>query len=138
MEYKDYYDIMGVQKSATQDEIKRAYRKLARKYHPDVSKEKDAETKFKEVGEAYEVLKDPENAQHTINWVRSGKRGRISIHHRAGTPVSNSKAEEMEVRTWADSAISLSLCMAGSFIPAAAAAPPAVVSSCAVKIITPG
>jgi curved DNA-binding protein len=60
MEYKDYYDIMGIQKSATQDEIKRAYRKLARKYHPDVSKEKDAETKFKEVGEAYEVLKDPE------------------------------------------------------------------------------
>lgn len=60
MEYKDYYDIMGIPKSATQDEIKRAYRKLARKYHPDVSKEKDAETKFKEVGEAYEVLKDPE------------------------------------------------------------------------------
>ena len=60
MEYKDYYDIMGVNKDATQDEIKRAYRKLARKYHPDVSKEADAEAKFKEVGEAYEVLKDPE------------------------------------------------------------------------------
>jgi curved DNA-binding protein len=51
---------MGVKKDATQDEIKRAYRKLARKYHPDVSKEPDAEKKFKEVGEAYEVLKDPE------------------------------------------------------------------------------
>lgn len=60
MEYKDYYKIMGVAKDASQDEIKRAYRKLARKYHPDVSKEKDTEQRFKEVGEAYEVLKDPE------------------------------------------------------------------------------
>lgn len=60
MEYKDYYEIIGVSREATQDEIKRAYRKLARKYHPDVSKEKDAEAHFKEVGEAYEVLKDPE------------------------------------------------------------------------------
>jgi curved DNA-binding protein len=51
---------MGVERAATQDEIKRAYRKLARKYHPDVSKRADAETRFKEVGEAYEVLKDPE------------------------------------------------------------------------------
>ena len=60
MEFKDYYEIMGVGRDASQDEIKRAYRKLARKFHPDVSKEADAEARFKEVGEAYEVLKDPE------------------------------------------------------------------------------
>jgi curved DNA-binding protein len=63
MEYKDYYKIMGVARDASQDDIKRAYRKLARKYHPDVSKEPDAEAKFKELGEAYEVLKDPEKRQ---------------------------------------------------------------------------
>jgi curved DNA-binding protein len=60
MEFKDYYKIMGVARDATQDEIKRAYRKLARKYHPDVSKESNAEARFKELGEAYEVLKDAE------------------------------------------------------------------------------
>lgn len=60
MEYKDYYQIMGVGREASPDDIKRAYRKLARKYHPDVSKEKDAEARFKDVNEAYEVLKDPE------------------------------------------------------------------------------
>src|SRR5207253_3185585 len=60
MKYKDYYATLGVERGATDDDIKKAYRKLARKYHPDVSKEVNAEEKFKEVGEAYETLKDPE------------------------------------------------------------------------------
>ncbi|MFN0317508.1 MAG: DnaJ C-terminal domain-containing protein [Burkholderiales bacterium] len=72
MEFKDYYQFMGVARDASQDDIKRAYRKLARKFHPDVSKEKEAEAKFKELGEAYEVLKDAEKRaaydQLGANW----------------------------------------------------------------------
>src|SRR5687768_14874604 len=60
MKYKDYYAALGVDRQAGADEIKKAYRKLARKYHPDVSKEKDAKEKFQDVSEAYETLKDPE------------------------------------------------------------------------------
>ncbi|MDD3325504.1 MAG: DnaJ C-terminal domain-containing protein [Zoogloea sp.] len=60
MEFKDYYKIMGLARDATQDEVRRAYRQLARKYHPDVSKAPDAEARFKELGEAYAVLKDLE------------------------------------------------------------------------------
>ena len=60
VKFRDYYEIMGVARTATQDEIKSAYRNLARKYHPDRNKAADAEEKFKELGEAYEVLKDPE------------------------------------------------------------------------------
>ena len=58
MEYKDYYKILGVAKDASADDIKKAYRRLAHKYHPDVSKAADAEEKFKEVAEAYATLKD--------------------------------------------------------------------------------
>tara|TARA_R110000868_G_scaffold388568_1_gene657552 strand:- start:366 stop:1325 length:960 start_codon:yes stop_codon:yes gene_type:complete len=60
MEYKDYYKILGVDRTATDDAIKQSYRRLARKYHPDVSKEPNAENKFKDLQEAYEVLKDKE------------------------------------------------------------------------------
>ncbi|MFO0708741.1 MAG: DnaJ C-terminal domain-containing protein [Sandaracinus sp.] len=60
MSYKDYYEVLGVTRSASKDDVQSAFRKLARKYHPDVSKEPKAEDRFKEINEAYEVLKDEE------------------------------------------------------------------------------
>lgn len=75
MEYKDYYKVLGISRDASQEEIKKAYRKLARKYHPDVSKEANAEAKFKEVGEAYEALKDPEKRAQYDQFGSSFKHG---------------------------------------------------------------
>src|SRR6056297_3208105 len=75
MEFKDYYKIMGVTPEAGADEIKRAYRKLARKYHPDVSDDPNAEDRFKEVGEAYEVLKDPAKREEYDQLRKGGWRG---------------------------------------------------------------
>lgn len=60
VKFQDYYEILGIPRDAAQEQIQSAYRKLARKYHPDINKDKDAEDKFKKISEAYEVLKDPE------------------------------------------------------------------------------
>ena len=72
VQYKDYYKILGVPRDAKPEDIRKAYRKLAKQYHPDVSKEKNAEEKYKEINEAYEVLKDPEKRQKYdtlgMNW----------------------------------------------------------------------
>ncbi len=72
MQYKDYYKILGVSRDAKPDDIRKAYRKLAKQYHPDVNKAADAEEKYKEINEAYEVLKDPDKRQKYdtlgMNW----------------------------------------------------------------------
>ncbi|NMM08863.1 MAG: DnaJ domain-containing protein [Polaromonas sp.] len=96
MEFKDYYKVMGLARDATQDDIKRAHRKLARKYHPDVSKEKNAEVQFKAVGEAYEVLKDPDKRaaydQLGANW-KAGQDFRPPPEWNAGAEYAGSGFE---------------------------------------------
>ena len=93
MDYKDYYKVMGLAQDATEKEIKLAYRRLARKYHPDLNKEADAEHKFKELGEAYEVLKDTKKRkvydQYAQDWAmnqqaRGSQRQRSAQAHYAG------------------------------------------------------
>ena len=79
MEYKDYYETLKVKKDASQEDIQKAYRKLARKFHPDVNKSPDSERKFKEIGEAYEVLRDPDKRkkydQYGAAWKQAQQTG---------------------------------------------------------------
>lgn len=84
MDYKDYYQVMGVSRDASEKDIKMAYRRLARKYHPDISKEPDACEKFKAVGEAYEVLSDPKKRKCMINMPLTGSRGNKGSHLHKG------------------------------------------------------
>ena len=77
--YRDYYEALGVRRDASSEDIRRAYRKLAREYHPDVNKEADAEDRFKEISEAYEVLRDPEKRE---------RYDRLGANWKAGEDVS--------------------------------------------------
>ena len=72
MAKRDYYEVLGVSKTASEDEIKKAYRTLAKRYHPDVCKEPDAEEKFKEVQEAYDVLSDPQKREQYNQYGHDG------------------------------------------------------------------
>ena len=133
MEFKDYYQTLGVGRSAEPDEIKRSYRRLARKYHPDVSKEPEAEQRFKEIQEAHEVLKDPEKRaaydQFGANWKagqpsgclprRPSRLARSSTRRPTGSPALTSLAAA--TRMPAISAISLNHCSAVPDIGAPAA-----------------
>src|SRR3954471_9924436 len=73
--YRDYYEALGVSRDAGEDDIRSAYRKLARQYHPDVNKEPDAEDRFKEISEAYEVLRDPEKRERYDRFGQNWKAG---------------------------------------------------------------
>src|SRR3954453_13665813 len=70
--FRDYYEVLGVPRDASTEDIRRAYRRLARQYHPDVNKEPGAEERFKEISEAYEVLRDPEKREQYTRFGANG------------------------------------------------------------------
>ena len=103
MSKKDYYKIMGLDKNASQADIKSCYRKLARKYHPDLNKAASAETKFKEVGEAYDVLKDEEKRaaydQFGENWQNPHQgfgQGAQSQYQQQGSPFGQGQGADFD------------------------------------------
>src|SRR5579871_843167 len=110
MEYKDYYKVLGVQKTATTDEINKAYRRLARKYHPDLNPgDKAAETRFKEINEAHEVLSDQEKRQKYDALGSSWGRPGFDIHsytraarQRARTGVGTAPGEAAGSESFSD------------------------------------
>ena len=110
MKYKDYYETLGVKRDATEAEIKSAFRKLARKYHPDVNKTKEAEEKFKEINEAYEVLGDKQKRQRYdslgANW-----QGGLNNLTLAEVKVELTNNLTSTVKIWADSLISSAHCL---------------------------
>ena len=86
-EKRDYYEVLGVSKNATPDEIKKAYRKLAMKYHPDVNKDPGAEDKFKEINEAYEVLSDEQKRQTYDQFGHAGMELLTKVDSRGDLPI---------------------------------------------------
>ena len=103
MNKRDYYDILGVSRNADADELKKAYRKLAIKYHPDKNPgDKEAEEKFKEAAEAYDVLSNPEKKQRYDKFGHSGMGGAGGFEVRqrpAAIDMRLAKPEQVEVRT---------------------------------------
>ena len=93
MDAKDYYKIMGLSREATAKDIKAAYRRLARKYHPDLNKEANAEENFKTLGEAYEVLKDPEKRKVYDNYVNDAEQNRQGRGYSAQTHANGQGAD---------------------------------------------